>query len=63
MELSEQTQLLRKLTFHGEILDSHVLHVYMLIAPDFFGVGSVIPLATSHPRGGAARPAHEEAGG
>ena len=48
MELSEQTQLLRKLTFHGEILDSHVLHVYMLIAPDFFGVGSVIPLASSH---------------
>lgn len=46
---SEQTQLLRKLTFHGEILDSHILHVYMLVAPDFLGVGSVIPLATSHP--------------
>ena len=49
VEPSEQTQLLRKLTFHGEILDSHVLHVYMLVAPDFLGVGSVIPLATSHP--------------
>jgi len=24
------------------------LHVYMLVAPDFLGVGSVIPLATSH---------------
>ncbi len=46
---SEQTQLLRKLIFHGEILDSHVLHTYMLVAPDFFGVGSVIPLAGSHP--------------
>lgn len=46
---SEQTQLLRKLTFHGEILDSHILHVYMLVAPDFLGVGSVIPLASSHP--------------
>jgi sulfhydrogenase subunit alpha len=46
---SLQTQLLRKLTFHGEILDSHILHVYMLVAPDFLGVGSVIPLATSHP--------------
>ncbi len=46
---SEQTVLLRKLSFHGEILDSHVLHVYMLIAPDFLGVGSVIPLAKSHP--------------
>lgn len=49
VELSEQSQLLRKLTFHGEILDSHVLHVYMLVAPDFLGVGSVIPLASSHP--------------
>jgi sulfhydrogenase subunit alpha len=49
VEPSEQTQLLRKLAFHGEILDSHILHVYMLIAPDFLGVGSVIPLAASHP--------------
>lgn len=49
IEPSEQTRLLRKLTFHGEILDSHVLHTYMLIAPDFLGVGSVIPLASSHP--------------
>jgi len=48
VELSEQTKLLRKLAFHGEILDSHVLHAYMLIAPDFLGVGSIIPLATSH---------------
>jgi sulfhydrogenase subunit alpha len=46
---SEQTVLLRKLNFHGEILDSHILHVYMLVAPDFLGVGSVIPLAQSAP--------------
>jgi coenzyme F420-reducing hydrogenase alpha subunit len=45
---SEQTVLLRKLNFHGEIIDSHVLHSYMLVAPDFFGVGSVFPLAKSH---------------
>jgi len=49
VEVSEQTELLRKLVFHGEIIDSHVLHVYMLVAPDFFGVGSVLPLASSHP--------------
>ena len=49
VEVSEQTQLLRKLLFHGEMIDSHVLHVYMLVAPDFFGVGSVLPLAASHP--------------
>jgi coenzyme F420-reducing hydrogenase alpha subunit len=49
VDISEQTDLLRKLLFHGEVVDSHVLHVYMLVAPDFFGVGSVLPLATSHP--------------
>ncbi len=45
VSLSEQTEWLRKLIFFGEILDSHVLHTYMLVAPDFFNVGSVIPLA------------------
>jgi sulfhydrogenase subunit alpha len=49
VELSEQTKLLRQLNFYGEILDSHILHAYMLVAPDFLGVGSVIPLATSAP--------------
>jgi coenzyme F420-reducing hydrogenase alpha subunit len=49
VEPSEQTRLLRKLAFFGEILDSHVLHAYMLVAPDFLGVGSVIPLVSTHP--------------
>jgi coenzyme F420-reducing hydrogenase alpha subunit len=44
-----QTQLLRRLNMHGEILDSHILHAYMLVAPDFLGVGSVIPLAKAAP--------------
>ncbi len=44
VELTEQADLLRKLNFHGEILDSHVLHTYYLVAPDFFSVGSVFPL-------------------
>ena len=45
---SEQTKLLRKLIFHGEMLQSHVLHVYFLVAPDLFGAGSVIPLIGTH---------------
>ncbi len=48
VEPSEQTKILRKILFHGEILDSHVLHTYMLVAPDFLGVKSVIPLAATH---------------
>ena len=47
--LSEQATLLRKLNFHGEMIDSHVLHTYYLVAPDFLGVDSVIPLAETHP--------------
>jgi sulfhydrogenase subunit alpha len=48
VEPSEQTVLLRKLNFHGEMIDSHVLHTYYLVAPDFLGVGSVIPLVATH---------------
>ncbi len=49
IEPTEQTKLLRRLNFIGEMLDSHVLHAYMLIAPDFLNVGSVIPLAKTAP--------------
>ena len=48
VEPSEQTVILRKINFHGETIDSHVLHTYYLVAPDFLGVPSVIPLATTH---------------
>lgn len=49
IEPSPQTKLLRRLNFLGEMLDSHILHAYMLVAPDFLNVGSVIPLAKSAP--------------
>ena len=49
IEPSEQTVLLRKLIMNAEQLESHILHLYFLAAPDFFGVGSVIPLAATHP--------------
>ncbi len=45
---SEQTLLLRKLLYDAELLESHVLHVLFLAAPDFLGVGSVFPLAATH---------------
>src|SRR5512145_2936140 len=49
ISVSEQTRLLRKLNLFGEILDSHVLHVYMLVAPDLLGLPSVLPLAKDAP--------------
>jgi coenzyme F420-reducing hydrogenase alpha subunit len=49
LTLRPQDQLLRELLFYGEIMQSHLLHVYFLAAPDLLGVDSVIPLAASHP--------------
>lgn len=45
---SEQTRKLRLLLKHMETLQSHILHLYFLAAPDFLGVGSVFPLIKSH---------------
>jgi sulfhydrogenase subunit alpha len=45
---TEQTIKLRKLLLHLEILDSHILHIYLLVAPDLLGVKSFIPLIKSH---------------
>jgi coenzyme F420-reducing hydrogenase alpha subunit len=40
---------LRKLFTESQFIQSHVLHVYFLAVPDFVGVKSVLPLATTHP--------------
>lgn len=45
---TEQTVKLRKLLLDYEFLDSHILHVYLLAAPDILGVPSFIPLVSSH---------------
>lgn len=45
----EETTLLRKFLLHGETIQSHILHLYFLVAPDFFDAPSVIPLAETHP--------------
>lgn len=48
IKLTEQASLVRELLFDAETVTSHILHTYFLVAPDFFGVGSVIPLASTH---------------
>lgn len=45
---TEQTVKLRKLLLHLEILDSHILHIYLLVAPDLFNVKSFVPLISSN---------------
>jgi len=44
LQVSEQTDKIRILMHYSEQLQSHILHVGYLAAPDFFGVPSVVPL-------------------
>ena len=46
---SEQTKKLRRLFSWAEIIQSHVLHIYMLAAPDYLGVEGVPELASKFP--------------
>ena len=47
--VSDQTVLLRKLLADASFLQSHILHVYFLVAPDLAGLGSVFPLVEAAP--------------
>jgi coenzyme F420-reducing hydrogenase alpha subunit len=49
LTLTPQVLAIRKLMLMAEQVQSHVLHVYFLAAPDAFAAPSVIPLAASHP--------------
>lgn len=49
VEIPENAKLLRLLAKHGETIQSHVLHVFFLAAPDLLNVNSVLPLTQSHP--------------
>jgi sulfhydrogenase subunit alpha len=49
IQVSEQADKIRLLMHYSEQLQSHVLHVGYLAAPDFFGVPSVVPLVAMAP--------------
>lgn len=40
---------LRRLLYCGEWIESHVLHIYMLHAPDFLGYADAVQMAKDHP--------------
>ena len=48
-EITPETYAMRQVMCMAEQIQSHVLHVYFLAAPDAFDAPSVIPLAASHP--------------
>jgi len=49
VELTPEALAMRKFLCLSEQIQSHVLHVYFLAAPDAFDAPSVLPLAASHP--------------
>ena len=49
IDVSSTSVKLRRLALHAENMQSHVLHIGYLVAPDLLGVGSVFPLIKSHP--------------
>jgi len=49
VEVPESAARLRLLAKHGETLQSHVLHLFFLAAPDFLGLDSAIPLVDVKP--------------
>lgn len=46
--LSPELRQLRRLLYCGEWIESHVLHIYMLHAPDFLGYDSAVAMAKDH---------------
>ncbi|KUJ84753.1 Ni/Fe hydrogenase subunit alpha [Microbulbifer flavimaris] len=45
-----ELRTLRRLIYCGEWIESHVLHIYMLHAPDFLGYSSAVEMARDHPQ-------------
>jgi sulfhydrogenase subunit alpha len=43
------THELRRLLYCGEWIESHILHIFLLAAPDFMGMHSAIEMAKEHP--------------
>jgi len=48
VESTPQTHMLRDLLIHGEAIESHALHVFMLALPDFLGFPDAIHMSTVH---------------
>jgi sulfhydrogenase subunit alpha len=48
VEVDEELVALRRLLYCGEWIHSHVLHIYLLHAPDFLGCSDIIGMARDH---------------
>jgi len=50
VKVTRQTELLRDLLIHGEMIESHALHVFMLALPDYLGFPDAIRMASKYPK-------------
>jgi len=48
VEVTPQTRLLRDLLIHGEMIESHALHVFMLALPDYLGYPDAISMVDKY---------------
>ena len=49
VQVPEGTHELRRLLYCGEWIESHILHIFLLAAPEFLGMHSAIEMAKEHP--------------
>jgi len=49
VSVSNQTSLLRDLLIHGEMIESHALHVFMLALPDYLGYPDAVTMSQKYP--------------
>lgn len=49
IDISEEVEVLRKIAFYGEWIESHVLHFAFLHAPDFLWYHSALEMARDYP--------------
>ena len=49
VSVTPQTELLRDLLIHGEMIESHALHVFMLALPDYLGYPDAVAMSEKYP--------------
>ncbi len=49
VKVSPQTKTLRRLMLYGQLIQSHALHLYLLVLPDYLGVDNAFLLQKEHP--------------
>lgn len=48
IEVPEKTMLMRELMLHGEIIESHALHIFLLALPDLLGYPSAVAMTDKY---------------